>query len=59
MERLAAIAPDLWILPCPRALDVAPPGDWTLAIRRDAAGSVDGLTLGCWLARGLSYDRIG
>jgi D-aminopeptidase len=59
MEQLAALAPDLWILPCPRALDVAPPGDWTLALRRDAAGRVAGLTLGCWLARGLSYDRVG
>lgn len=58
MEQLTAIAPDLWILPCPRALDVAPPGDWTLAIRRNTAGRVDGFTLGCWLARGLSYDRI-
>ena len=59
MEQLAPIAPDLWILPCPRALDVAPPGVWTLALRRDAAGQVVGLTLGCWLARGLSYDRVG
>jgi D-aminopeptidase len=59
MEQLAPIARDLWIMPCPRALDVAPPGDWTLAIRRDDQGRVAGFTLGCWLARGLAYDRVG
>lgn len=57
MELLEPVGPDLWVLPCPRALDHAPPGDWTLAFRRDA-GRVGGLTLGCWLARGLDYARI-
>jgi D-aminopeptidase len=59
MEALTPAGPDLWMLPCPRALDHTPPGDWTLAFRRDAAGRVDGLTLGCWLARRLDYRRIG
>lgn len=59
MERLESIAPDLWALPCPRALDVSPPGDWTLAFRRDDAGRIAGATVGCWLARGLDYARIG
>jgi D-aminopeptidase len=58
MELLEPIAPDLWALPCPRGLDHTPPGDWTLAIRRDGAGRPAGLTLGCWLARGLPYARI-
>jgi D-aminopeptidase len=59
MEQLAPIGGDVWTLPCPRALDHTPPGDWTLAFRRDAAGAVTGATVGCWLARGLDYARIG
>ncbi|CAH2601338.1 D-aminopeptidase [Rhodovastum atsumiense] len=58
MELLDPIGPDLWALPCPRALDHTPPGDWTLAFRRDAAGRAVGVTLGCWLARRLDYARI-
>lgn len=59
MELLDPIGPDIWALPCPRALDHTPPGDWTLAIRRDGAGRATGVMLGCWLARGLRYDRVG
>jgi len=58
MEVLDPIGPDTWALPCPRALDHTPPGDWTLAFRRDAAGRVSGATVGCWLARGLDYARL-
>jgi D-aminopeptidase len=57
MELLDPIGPDLWALPCPRALDHTPPGDWTLAFDRDANGRVAGATVGCWLARGLRYER--
>ena len=57
MEPLMPVAPDLWALPCPRALDHAPPGDWTLAIRRDEAGRAVAVEVGCWLARGLLYAR--
>lgn len=59
MELLDPIGPDLWALPCPRALDHTPPGDWTLAFQRDESGRVAGATVGCWLARGLDYARIG
>ena len=59
MELLDPIGPDLWALPCPRALDHTPPGDWTIAVHRDGAGRAAGVTLGCWLARGLRYDRVG
>jgi D-aminopeptidase len=59
METLTPVGPDVWLLPCPRALDHTPPGDWTLAFRRDAAGTIAGLDLGCWLARRLDYRRIG
>jgi D-aminopeptidase len=58
MEVLEPIAADLWALPCPRALDHTPPGDWTLSFRRDEAGAVAGAQVGCWLARGLRYDRL-
>lgn len=58
MELLESIGMDLWVLPCPRALDHAPPGDWTLALTRDAAGRVQGVEIGCWLARRLAYRRI-
>ena len=54
MELLDPVAPDVWMLPCPRALDHTAPGDWTLRFRRDGAG-VTGVEVGCWLARGLPY----
>jgi len=55
MELLEPVGDDVWRLPCYRALDHTPPGDWTLAFRRDDAGRVVGATIGCWLARGLYY----
>ncbi len=54
MEMLEPVGPGVWTLPCPRALDHTPPGDWTLAFQGD--GSV---RVGCWLARGLGYRRAG
>ena len=59
MELLEPVGPDLWTLPCWRALDHTPPGDWTLRVRRDAAGKVTGMTVGCWLARGFDYAMVG
>jgi len=58
MELLDPIGADLWALPCPRALDHTPPGDWTLGFRRNGAGAVTGVQVGCWLARGLDYRRV-
>ena len=58
MELLDPVGPDVWALPCPRALDHTPPGDWTLAFRRDQAGRVAGVEVGCWLARRLPYERV-
>ncbi len=58
MELLEPVGPDLWVLPCPRALDHTPPGDWTLAFTRDDAGRPAEVTVGCWLARRLTYARI-
>jgi D-aminopeptidase len=59
MELLEPVGRDVWALPCPRALDHTPPGDWTLAFQRDTSGRIDGAQVGCWLARGLSYRRLG
>lgn len=59
MEALEPVGRDLWALPCPRALDHTPPGDWTLAVQRDAGGGAAAILLGCWLARGLRYERLG
>jgi D-aminopeptidase len=58
MEILDPIGKDVWALPCPRALDHTPPGDWTLAIKRDPTGTPTHLQLGCWLARNLTYTRL-
>jgi D-aminopeptidase len=59
MELLNPIGADIWTLPCLRALDHTPPGDWTLAFRRDETGRVAGVEVGCWLARRLRYSKVG
>jgi len=59
MELLEPVGPDLWALPCPRALDHTPPGDWTLAFARGDDGRVVQVEVGCWLARRLIYARVG
>lgn len=58
MELLDPVATDLWTLPCPRALDHTPPGDWTLAFAREGGRAMQ-VEVGCWLARRLTYRRIG
>ncbi len=58
MELLDPIGADVWALPCPRALDHTPPGDWTLRFRRDVGGRASSALVGCWLARGLLYERL-
>jgi len=56
MERMYPLAEDLWSVTSRRAMDAAPPGEWTLRIRRDKGGRVTGLTIGCWLARKIDYS---
>jgi D-aminopeptidase len=51
------LAEDVWLLSCQRSMDAPAPGDWTIRVRRDAAGTPRGLTGGCWLARRVSYVR--
>ena len=58
-ERMAPAGRDVWVVATRRSMDAPAPGDWTLIVRRDAAGRAEGLTLGCWLARGIGYRREG
>lgn len=57
MEALQRLARDLWVLPCPRALDHTAPGDWTLAFDRQSDEIVS-VRVGCWLARDLIYEKV-
>ena len=57
MVPLLPAGTDLWRLPMPRALDFGAPGDWTLHMRRDSSGKVNGVRVGCWLARGIEFGR--
>ncbi|MEZ5797709.1 MAG: hypothetical protein R3D63_09735 [Paracoccaceae bacterium] len=56
MERMYPLARDLWSVTSRRAMDAAPPGEWTLRVHRAGTGRVTGLTLGCWLARNIRYE---
>lgn len=58
MQPLYAIAEDIWLLPCQRGMDAPAPGDWTVVAERDASGAISGLTIGCWLARGIVYKKV-
>lgn len=57
VELMHPAAPDLWLVATRRSMDAPAPGDWTLQLHRDAAGQITGATLGCWLARGIRYDK--
>jgi D-aminopeptidase len=50
------IGENVWVLPCPRGIDVGP-GDLTLVFHRDETGAAASLTIGCWLARSLKYTK--
>ena len=58
VERMYPVAEDVWIITTRRSMDASPPGDWTVLVQREG-GVVTGLTLGCWLARGIVYRREG
>lgn len=57
IERMAPAGPDVWTIATRRTMDAPAPGDWTLILARDATGTPTHLTLGCWLARGIIYER--
>lgn len=50
------VAQDLWAIECPRALDRGAPGDWTVVVHRKG-DRIDSLTVGCWLARNIPFQR--
>lgn len=57
MAPLYPVATDLWRMPCQRSMDASAPGDWTLHFTRDAAGKITGVTVGCWLARKVAFEK--
>lgn len=59
MHPIHPVGEDVWRLSCRRSMDAPAPGDWTIVVRRDDAGAVSGLTLGCWLARRIAYSKAG
>ena len=58
MMPIYPVANDIWILPSQRALDAPAPGNWTIRVERDDAGTVSALRVGSWLARDIRYERI-
>ncbi len=58
MTPLYPVGTDVWTLPCRRSMDAPAPGDWTVQVHRDGEGVIEGLTIGCWLARNLRYKRL-
>jgi CubicO group peptidase (beta-lactamase class C family) len=51
------VGEDTWLMACPRAMDSAPPGDWTVVFKKEG-DKVTGVKLGCWLARNVEYVRV-
>jgi D-aminopeptidase len=58
MHQLRPFAGDVWKLSTPRGMDAPAPGDWTVQVRRTTGGVVEGLTVGCWLARNVAFSRV-
>ena len=58
MLALVPFAQDVWLMPCPRALYYAAPGDWTVIFQRDSGGRIGSVQLGCWLARKVVYRAV-
>lgn len=59
MHAIHPVGKDVFALACQRSMDAPAPGDWTIQVERDAAGTVSGLVVGCWLARSIAYRRVG
>jgi D-aminopeptidase len=54
---LIAAGRDVWRLACHRSLDAPAPGNWTLRINRAPGGGVEGIAVGCWLARNVIFKK--
>jgi D-aminopeptidase len=57
MQPVYPVGQDIWRLPCQRSMDAPAPGDWTLAFERDGGGRIIAVTVGCWLARKVRFER--
>lgn len=58
MHLMRYVGEEIWILTCPRTMDAPAPGEWTIVFQRDGdGGNVKGVRVGCWLARGVEYER--
>jgi D-aminopeptidase len=55
---MAPAGEDVWTVATRRSMDAPAPGDWTLQVRRNEQGRIIGLTIGCWLARGVDYMPV-
>lgn len=50
---------NVWALGNPRGMDSTPPGDWTVVFKRANDGqAIEGVTVGCWLARNVQYVKV-
>jgi len=62
MSPIRRLSDDVFSMPCRRALDHAPPGDWTIEIldarKKKARHPAREIRVGCWLARNLRYRRV-
>ncbi|MGE3871496.1 MAG: D-aminopeptidase [Parvibaculaceae bacterium] len=56
-QSLYPVGAELWRMPCQRSMDSYAPGDWTLHFERDSAGKVSAVTVGCWLARKVRFEK--
>jgi D-aminopeptidase len=58
MHPIYPVGANVFVLSCRRSMDAPAPGNWTIQIERDVDGGVRGLTIGCWLARNISYEKV-
>ena len=52
------VGADVWRLTCHRALDAPAPGDWTVQVHRSVDGKIASITVGCWLARNVTFLSV-
>lgn len=57
MHALYPVGRNIWRMPCQRSMDAPAPGDWTLEFHRDAQDRIAGVSVGCWLARKVRFER--
>jgi D-aminopeptidase len=56
-QAIYPVGRDIWRLPCQRSMDAPAPGDWTLHFERDANSRITAVTVGCWLARNVRFEK--